>query len=50
MVLTRHCSANAFAECGAMLSADESVTVTVSDGAVSASPMERTDVQYAECD
>ncbi|MHA7629298.1 hypothetical protein [Corallococcus sp. M7] len=50
MVLTRHCSANASAECGSMLSADESVTVTVGDGAVSASPMERTDVQYAECD
>ncbi|RKG58038.1 hypothetical protein D7X30_16260 [Corallococcus sp. AB011P] len=50
MVLTRHCSANAFAECGSMLSADESVTVTVTDGAVSASPMERTDVEYAECD
>ncbi|AFE04550.1 hypothetical protein COCOR_02233 [Corallococcus coralloides DSM 2259] len=50
VVLTRHCSANASAECGSMLSADESVTVTVTDSAVSASAVERTDVEYAECD
>ncbi|NOK23886.1 hypothetical protein [Corallococcus carmarthensis] len=50
MVLTRSCGASAFAECGAMLSADESVTVTATDTAVSASAMERTNIEYAECD
>ncbi|GMT99863.1 hypothetical protein KH5H1_39830 [Corallococcus caeni] len=50
VVLTRSCGASAFAECGAMLSADESVTVTVSDGAVSASDVQRENIEYAECE
>lgn len=50
LVLTRHCSAGAAAECGSMLSADESVTVTVTDGAVSAGPVERENQEYAECE
>ena len=50
LVLTRSCSANAFAECGSMLSADESVTVTVNDSALSASKVERDNVEYAECE
>lgn len=50
VVLTRTCSANAFAECGSLLSADESVTVTVDDSAVSTSGVERENEQYAECE
>ncbi|WP_375757667.1 hypothetical protein [Corallococcus exercitus] len=50
LVLTRHCGASAFAECGSMRSADESVTVTVDNGVVSASAEERKNVEYAECD
>ncbi|RKH56081.1 hypothetical protein [Corallococcus aberystwythensis] len=50
VVLTRHCGASAFAECGSMVSADESVTVTVTDSAVSASEMERTNIEHAECE
>ncbi|RKG74803.1 hypothetical protein D7W79_21955 [Corallococcus exercitus] len=50
VVLTRHCGASAFAECGSMRSADESVTVAVDNGVVSASAEERKNVEYSECD
>ncbi|RKI05357.1 hypothetical protein [Corallococcus sp. AB038B] len=50
VVLTRQCGASGFAECGSMVSADESVTVTATDLAVSASAMERTNIEHAECE
>ncbi|RKH42195.1 hypothetical protein D7Y23_31670 [Corallococcus sp. AB050B] len=50
LVLTRSCAANAFAECGSVLSADERVTVTVTGSTVSASAAKRENVEYAECD
>ncbi|RKH15380.1 hypothetical protein D7X74_18520 [Corallococcus sp. CA047B] len=48
-ILTRSCHARA-GECGALMSADEVVTVKVNGSAVSASAPKRQNPQYAECD
>ncbi|RKG99035.1 hypothetical protein D7V97_32210 [Corallococcus sp. CA053C] len=47
-ILTRSCHARA-SECGALMSADEVVTVEVNGSSVSASDPKRQDEQYADC-
>ena len=47
-ILTRNCHARA-GECGALMSADEVVTVKVDGSSVSASDPERQNEQYADC-
>ncbi|RYZ37643.1 MAG: hypothetical protein EOO71_27135 [Myxococcaceae bacterium] len=48
-IFTRTCGARA-GECGALMSADEVVTVKVNGSSVSASAPKRQNEQYAECD
>ncbi|SEM24327.1 hypothetical protein SAMN05444354_113161 [Stigmatella aurantiaca] len=50
LVLTRHCSAGGSGECGALVSADEVITVKVQpDRSVSASEAKRQNAEYGEC-